>query len=117
MKNNFLGKFLRRNKTKATKFKERVAFTLNMLMLTAITTPTYASASEVYTTAIDSLKIIVMAIGVAYGGWGLINLFEGYGNDNPGAKSQGIKQLMAGIGVALIGYTVIPKLNGMISLG
>lgn len=33
------------------------------------------------------------------------------------AKSQGIKQLMAGIGVALIGYTVIPKLNGMISLG
>ncbi|MEO3125887.1 Maff2 family mobile element protein, partial [Mediterraneibacter gnavus] len=27
--------------------------------------------------------------------WGVVNLLEGYGNDNPGAKSQGIKQLMA----------------------
>ena len=27
--------------------------------------------------------------------WGVINLLEGYGNDNPGAKSQGMKQLMA----------------------
>jgi len=25
----------------------------------------------------------------------VINLMEGYGNDNPGAKSQGMKQLMA----------------------
>ena len=33
---------------------------------------------------------------------------EGYGNDNPGAKSQGIKQLMAGGGVVLIGTTLIP---------
>ena len=31
---------------------------------------------------------------------------EGYGNDNPGAKSQGMKQLMAGGGVALIGLTL-----------
>lgn len=117
MKNKFLENFLRKNKTKATKFKEKVTFILNMLMLTSLSTPTYASASEVYSTAVDSLKIIVMAIGVSYGGWGVINLLEGYGNDNPGAKSQGIKQLMAGIGVALIGYTVIPKLNGMITLG
>ena len=34
---------------------------------------------------------------------GAINLLEGYGNDNPGAKSQGMKQLMAGGGVALRG--------------
>ncbi|RGB66795.1 Maff2 family mobile element protein, partial [Faecalibacterium prausnitzii] len=27
--------------------------------------------------------------------WGVINLLEGYGSDNPAAKSQGIKQLMA----------------------
>jgi hypothetical protein len=32
-----------------------------------------------------------------------VNLLEGYGNDNPGAKSQGIKQLMAGIGLFIIG--------------
>ena len=35
--------------------------------------------------------------------WGGINLLEGYGNDNPGAKSQGMKQLMAGAGVAVVG--------------
>ena len=29
------------------------------------------------------------------GSMGVINLLEGYGNDNPGAKSQGIKHLMS----------------------
>ena len=38
---------------------------------------------------------------------------EGYGNDNPGAKSQGIKQLMAGGGVVLIGTQLIPLLSGL----
>ena len=33
--------------------------------------------------------------------------------DNPGAKSQGIKQLMAGGGVVLIGTTLIPLLSGL----
>ena len=43
----------------------------------------------------------------------VVNLMEGYGNDNPGAKSQGIKQLMAGGGVVLIGTTLIPLLSGL----
>ena len=38
---------------------------------------------------------------------------EGYGNDNQVAKSQGIKQLMAGGGVALIGATLVPLLAGL----
>ena len=46
--------------------------------------------------------------------WGGINLLEGYGNDNPGAKSQGVKQLVAGGGVALIGVTLIPLLSGLL---
>ena len=41
---------------------------------------------------------------------------EGYGNDNPGAKSQGIKQLMAGGGVVLIGTTLIPLLLSLIHI-
>ena len=45
--------------------------------------------------------------------WGAINLLEGYGNDNPGAKSQGMKQLMAGGGVALISITLVPLLSGL----
>ena len=43
-----------------------------------------------FTSAIDTLKILVIALGAGLGAWGVINLLEGYGNDNPGAKSQGI---------------------------
>ena len=45
--------------------------------------------------------------------WGVVNLMEVYGNDNPGAMSLGIKQLMAGGGVVLIGTTLIPLLSGL----
>ena len=45
--------------------------------------------------------------------WGVINLLEGYGQDNPASKSQGMKQLMAGGGVALIGITLVPLLSGL----
>lgn len=48
-----------------------------------------------FTTAVTGLKTVVTAIGVGVGVWGVINLLEGYGNDNPGAKSQGIKHLMS----------------------
>ena len=58
---------------------------------------------EFFNQAIDILKILVMALGAGLAVWGAINLLEGYGNDNPGAKSQGIKQLMASGGVVLIG--------------
>ena len=54
---------------------------------------------EFFTSAIDTLKVLVIALGAGLGVWGVINLLEGYGNDNPGAKSQGMKQLMAGGGV------------------
>ncbi len=63
-----------------------------------------------FTAAIGVLKTLVIAIGSGLGIWGAVNLMEGYGNDNPGAKSQGIKQLMAGGGVALIGTTLVPLL-------
>lgn len=58
---------------------------------------------EFFNQAIDILKILVMALGAGLGVWGAVNLMEGYGGDNPSAKSQGIKQLMAGGGVVLIG--------------
>ena len=66
-----------------------------------------------FTTAVTGLKTVVTAIGAGVAVWGVINLLEGYGNDNPGAKSQGIKQLMAGGGVALIGGTLVPLLSGL----
>lgn len=66
-----------------------------------------------FASAIDTLKILVIALGAGLGAWGVVNLLEGYGNDNPGAKSQGIKQLMAGGGIALVGATLIPLLSGL----
>ena len=68
---------------------------------------------DFFNSAIDTLQILVIALGAGLGAWGAINLLEGYGNDNPGAKSQGMKQLMAGGGVALIGATLIPLLSGL----
>ena len=50
---------------------------------------------EFFTQAVNILKILVIALGAGLGVWGLINLLEGYGNDNPGAKSQGMKQVTA----------------------
>jgi hypothetical protein len=68
---------------------------------------------EFFNEAINLLKILVIALGAGLSVWGVINLLEGYGNDNPGAKSQGIKQLMAGGGVVLIGIQLIPLLAGL----
>ena len=70
---------------------------------------------EFFSQAIDILKILVMALGAGLAVWGVINLLEGYGSDNPAAKSQGIKQLMAGGGVVLIGLQLIPLLSGLFS--
>lgn len=65
--------------------------------------------------AVTVLQSLVVAIGAILSIWGGINLLEGYGGDNPGAKSQGIKQLMAGGGVVLIGLQLIPLLSGLFS--
>ncbi|MFR1463906.1 MAG: Maff2 family mobile element protein [Blautia wexlerae] len=70
---------------------------------------------EFFNQAIDILKILVMALGAGLAVWGVINLLEGYGSDNPAAKSQGIKRLMAGGGVVLIGLQLIPLLSGLFS--
>ena len=68
---------------------------------------------EFFNQAITVLQTLVIALGAGLGVWGVINLLEGYGNDNPGAKSQGMKQLMAGGGIILIGTTLIPLLSGL----
>ena len=69
---------------------------------------------DFFVQAVNVLQILVMAVGAGLGAWGVINLMEGYGNDNPGAKSQGIKQLMAGGGIALIRLKLIPLLANVI---
>ena len=62
-----------------------------------------------FSSAIDTLQTLVIALGAGLGVWGVVNLLEGYGS----AKSQGMKQLMAGGGIIVIGTTLIPLLSGL----
>ena len=66
-----------------------------------------------FNSAVTVLQTLVIGLGAGLGVWGVVNLLEGYGNDNPGAKSQGVKQLVAGGGVALVGTTLVPLLSGL----
>ena len=68
-----------------------------------------------FTSAVGVMQTLVTALGAGLGVWGIVNLLEGYGNDNPGAKSQGMKQLMAGGGMAVVGSVLVPLLSGLFS--
>lgn len=72
-----------------------------------------------YSTFISKIKTVLEALCILLGAglalWGAVNLLEGYGNDNPGAKSQGIKQVMGGIGVILTGVILVPVIGNMMS--
>lgn len=71
---------------------------------------------QFFASAITTLQTLVIALGAGLGVWGVVNLLEGYGSDNPGAKSQGMKQLMAGAGVAVVGMVLVPLLSGLFSV-
>ena len=55
---------------------------------------------DFFNSAVGVLQTLVIALGAGLGIWGAINLMEGYGNDNPGAKSQGMKT-----------FWIMPKTN------
>lgn len=42
---------------------------------------------DFFSSAVDILQTLVVAIGAGLAVWGVINLLEGYGNDNPGANA------------------------------
>ena len=68
---------------------------------------------EFFNSVVGVLQTLVITLSAGLGIWGVINLLEGYGQDNPASKSQGMKQLMASSGVALIGITLVPLLSGL----
>ena len=69
-----------------------------------------------FNSAVEVLQTLVVALGAGLGVWGAINLMEGYGADNPASKSQGVKQLMAGGGIMLLGLKVVPLLSSLITV-
>ena len=42
---------------------------------------------EFFASAVGVLQTLVIALGAGLGIWGVINLLEDYGNDNPGANA------------------------------
>ena len=66
---------------------------------------------EFFNSAVDTLQTIVIGLGGALCVWGGVKLLEGYWQDNPASKSQGVKQLVAGSGVALNGLNLGPLLT------
>lgn len=68
---------------------------------------------DFFVQGVDVLQKLVILIGAGLGAWGVINLLEGYGNDNPGAKSQGMKQFMSGAGIVLVGMLLVPQLTSL----
>ena len=66
---------------------------------------------DFFSKGVDVLQKLVILIGAGLGVWGVVNLLEGYGNDNPGAKSQGMKQFMSGAGIVLIATLLVPSLK------
>lgn len=101
--------------------KKMIASAVTALCMGAMLSMTVFASAGVNTGAFLStvetvLKSVVILIGAGLGVWGVVNLIEGYGNDNPGAKSQGMKQLMAGLGLILLGVVMIPVLVNMMSI-
>ena len=61
-----------------------------------------------FESAVGVLQTPVMALGAGLGIWDVNNLLDTFGNDNPGAKSLGLKQFMAGGRVSPVGLTLVP---------
>ena len=40
-----------------------------------------------FDSAVGVLQTLVIALGAGLAVWGVVNLMEGYGNDNPGANA------------------------------
>lgn len=96
-----------------TSYTSKVAKSIVAMVTMMFVTAQPVFAAEFITAALGQLGLVIIAIGGGLGIWGIVNLLEGYGNDNAGAKSQGIKQLMAGGGLILIGIFVPDALDGL----
>ena len=109
--------------SKGAKFAKKATMFATIAGVMASTCATQAFAagtgevdtSSFITTACTVLKSVICLIGGGVGVWGIVNLLEGYGNDNPGAKSQGMKQLMAGLGLILLAIILVPVLETMMT--
>ena len=86
-KHKWLSKFSGKAK-KATLYATVFAAMAAMNTTQAFAATGVVDTSSFITTSCTVLKSVICLIGGGVGVWGIVNLLEGYGNDNPGAKSQ-----------------------------
>lgn len=72
--------------------KKLIIFCFTIAVMSCLyTIPAFAAADATtfMNDAVDAMSTVVTLIGGGVAVWGVVNLLEGYGNDNPGAKVQG----------------------------
>ena len=71
--------------------KHSISMLVAIGTIMSMTLPAFAAGSinpgNFISTATTVLKSIVILIGAGLAVWGVVNLIEGYGNDNPGANA------------------------------
>lgn len=100
--------------------KKAIAIITIAMCIMAMAAMTVFAAGTVDTSSfIDKattvLQAVISLIGAGLAIWGVVNLIEGYGGDNAAAKSQGMKQLMAGIGLIVLAVVMVPVLKTMMT--
>ena len=97
--------------------KKLIVFCFSMAVTACLSTINAfaADGTTFMNDAVDTMSTVVTLIGGGVAVWGVVNLLEGYGNDNPGSKAQGMKQLMAGIGLILLAQGLVPKLKDLLT--
>ncbi len=65
---------------------------------------------QFFSSSIDTLQTLVVALSAGLGVWDIVNLLEGCNSDSPGAN-QGMKQLMAGVGIIVLGISLISLIS------
>ena len=80
--------------TKGSKLAKKAIMSLTIFgcMASMCATQAFAATGDVdtssfITTACTVLKSVICLIGAGVGVWGVVNLLEGYGNDNPSANA------------------------------
>lgn len=88
---------------------------VSAMMMTTVYAAGEVDSSAFITSACTVLKSVIILIGAGLGLWGIVNLLEGYSGDNGAAKSQGMKQMMAGLGLILLAIVLVPVLQTMMT--
>lgn len=65
---------------------------------------------EIFTAGVDVIKNIVTLIGGGMVIIGLVQFFQGQGDNNAAAKQTGFALFIAGAGIAIVAQTLIPML-------